>query len=226
MAQFMDVHSGFVGATADQLRAAHERDLEIEAAEGVHFERAWLDSKAGRVYGARCARRRRADAPRRSAGPGGVRCRRTSLRSRRAAVRLGRVQIPSRRGSTPLRAAPRGGPRVAAGCLADGVEHRGGGPGARCRGPGTPPEDRCRRRGRAPGRGVADACARGSLRPHATGAGGAGAGGRRPLEPADRRASLHQREHRRGPRLERHRQARRQWPGRSGGHRRPLGPGA
>jgi hypothetical protein len=50
MAQFMDVHSGFVGATADQLRAAHARDLEIEAAEGVHFERAWLDSKAGRVF--------------------------------------------------------------------------------------------------------------------------------------------------------------------------------
>jgi hypothetical protein len=44
MAMFMDVHSGFVGVTEDQLREAHERDLAIEATEGVHFERAWLDS--------------------------------------------------------------------------------------------------------------------------------------------------------------------------------------
>ncbi len=43
MAKFMDVHSGFVGATEDQLRAAHELDLAIEAAHGVHFECAWLD---------------------------------------------------------------------------------------------------------------------------------------------------------------------------------------
>ena len=50
MAQFMDVHSGFVGATAAQLSEAHERDLEIEAEEGVHFERAWLDSSSGRVF--------------------------------------------------------------------------------------------------------------------------------------------------------------------------------
>ena len=50
MGQFMDVHSGFVGATGEQLREAHERDLAIESDEGVHFERAWLDSKAGRVF--------------------------------------------------------------------------------------------------------------------------------------------------------------------------------
>jgi len=50
MGMFMDVHSGFVGATADQLREAHERDLAIEAEEGVHFERAWLDTRAGRVF--------------------------------------------------------------------------------------------------------------------------------------------------------------------------------
>jgi hypothetical protein len=50
VAKFMDVHSGFVGATADQLREAHERDLELEAAEDVHFERAWLDPDSGRVF--------------------------------------------------------------------------------------------------------------------------------------------------------------------------------
>jgi hypothetical protein len=46
----MDVHSGFVGVTAGQLKEAHERDLAIEADEGVHFERAWLDPESGRVF--------------------------------------------------------------------------------------------------------------------------------------------------------------------------------
>jgi len=50
MAKFMDVHSGFVGVTADQLREAHQRDLEIEGAEGVHFEHACLDPEAGKVF--------------------------------------------------------------------------------------------------------------------------------------------------------------------------------
>jgi len=50
MATFMDVHSGFVGVTAEQLREAHERDLAIEKDEGVHFERAWLDPVAGKVF--------------------------------------------------------------------------------------------------------------------------------------------------------------------------------
>jgi hypothetical protein len=50
MAKFMDVHSGFVGVTAHQLQEAHERDLAIEADEGVHFERAWLDPLTGKVF--------------------------------------------------------------------------------------------------------------------------------------------------------------------------------
>jgi hypothetical protein len=50
VAKFMDVHSGFVGVTEDQLREAHERDLAVEAAEGVHFERAWLDPESGKVF--------------------------------------------------------------------------------------------------------------------------------------------------------------------------------
>ena len=50
MAKFMDVHSGFVGVTAEQLREAHERDLAVEKDEGVHFERAWLDSDSGKVF--------------------------------------------------------------------------------------------------------------------------------------------------------------------------------
>ena len=50
MATFMDIHSGFVGVTAQQLREAHDRDLEIEQEEGVHFERARLDPVSGKVF--------------------------------------------------------------------------------------------------------------------------------------------------------------------------------
>ena len=50
MAKFMDVHSGFTGVTEGQLQAAHQRDLDVEAAEGVHFERAWLDPESGVVF--------------------------------------------------------------------------------------------------------------------------------------------------------------------------------
>jgi hypothetical protein len=50
MAQFMDVHSGFVGVTAEQLKEAHERDLAIEGAEDVHFVHAWMDPDLGKVF--------------------------------------------------------------------------------------------------------------------------------------------------------------------------------
>lgn len=50
MGKYMDVHSGFFGATAEQLREAHDRDLAIEHDEDVHFERAWLDPGAGKVF--------------------------------------------------------------------------------------------------------------------------------------------------------------------------------
>jgi hypothetical protein len=50
MAKFMDVHSGFVGVTAEQLDEAHNADLKIEAEEGVHFEKAWLDPTSGKVF--------------------------------------------------------------------------------------------------------------------------------------------------------------------------------
>ena len=50
MAKFMDVHSGFVGVTPQQLKEAHERDLAIEKDEDVHFEHAWLDPEIGKVF--------------------------------------------------------------------------------------------------------------------------------------------------------------------------------
>ena len=50
MARFMDVHSGFIGVTRQQLQEAHGRDLAIEKDEEVHFERAWLDPTSGKLF--------------------------------------------------------------------------------------------------------------------------------------------------------------------------------
>ncbi|MBO8202937.1 SCO4226 family nickel-binding protein [Streptomyces smyrnaeus] len=50
MTRFMDVHHGMEGITAEQLRAAHQADQEIEGEEGVRFERAWADPESGTVY--------------------------------------------------------------------------------------------------------------------------------------------------------------------------------
>ena len=50
MAKFIDVHEGFFGVTGEQLQEAHDRDLAIEDTEGVHFEHAWLDPEAGKVF--------------------------------------------------------------------------------------------------------------------------------------------------------------------------------
>ena len=50
MAQFIDVHEGFVGASAEDLAAAHAADLAIEGEEGVHLERAWLDPESGKAF--------------------------------------------------------------------------------------------------------------------------------------------------------------------------------
>ena len=50
MAQFMDIHTGFVGASQQDLEAAHAKDLENEIAEGVHFQKAWLDPESGKAF--------------------------------------------------------------------------------------------------------------------------------------------------------------------------------
>ena len=50
MTQFMDVHRGMKGITADQLKQAHRADVAIETEEGVHFERVWADPQSGTVY--------------------------------------------------------------------------------------------------------------------------------------------------------------------------------
>jgi hypothetical protein len=50
MTQFMDVHHNMVGITAEQLQAAHDADVEIQADENVDFKQAWADPEAGVVY--------------------------------------------------------------------------------------------------------------------------------------------------------------------------------
>ena len=50
MPEFMDVHTGFVGVTAEALQAAHQADLDVEGDEGVHFKQAWADPTSGMVF--------------------------------------------------------------------------------------------------------------------------------------------------------------------------------
>ncbi|MGW1717561.1 SCO4226 family nickel-binding protein [Streptomyces sp. GQFP] len=50
MTQFMDVHHGAKGITAEQLQQGHDAAVAIQKEEGVRFERAWADPEAGVVY--------------------------------------------------------------------------------------------------------------------------------------------------------------------------------
>lgn len=50
MGKYIDVHSGFYGTTQEQLIAAHNGDLAIQAEENVSFEKAWLDPESGKVF--------------------------------------------------------------------------------------------------------------------------------------------------------------------------------
>lgn len=50
MPRFMDIHTGMKGIDQKQLAAAHARDRELEAVEGVTFLHAWADPKTGKVF--------------------------------------------------------------------------------------------------------------------------------------------------------------------------------
>jgi len=50
MPEFMDVHEGMNGITADALAEAHQKDLDIQDAEGVNFKHAWADPATGKVF--------------------------------------------------------------------------------------------------------------------------------------------------------------------------------
>jgi hypothetical protein len=47
---YMDVHDGFVGVTTEQFQAAHQADLDIQAEEGVSYDRCWLDPVSGKAF--------------------------------------------------------------------------------------------------------------------------------------------------------------------------------
>lgn len=50
MPEFMDVHRGMTGISADDLAAAHAADLAIQGEEGVDFKQAWADPESGVIY--------------------------------------------------------------------------------------------------------------------------------------------------------------------------------
>lgn len=50
MPEFMDVHDGMQGITAEALHEAHQADLAIQGEEGVDFKHAWADPVSGKVF--------------------------------------------------------------------------------------------------------------------------------------------------------------------------------
>jgi hypothetical protein len=50
MPEFMDVHRSMKGVTSEQLKEAHQADLDIQDDEGVNFEQAWADPESGMVF--------------------------------------------------------------------------------------------------------------------------------------------------------------------------------
>jgi hypothetical protein len=50
MALFMDVHNHVEGLTADAVRGAHARDLEVQQKHGVDYKSYWFDEGSGKVF--------------------------------------------------------------------------------------------------------------------------------------------------------------------------------
>lgn len=50
MPKFMDVHTDVKGITQDQLVREHQKDLEIQDQENVHFLHAWADPETGKAF--------------------------------------------------------------------------------------------------------------------------------------------------------------------------------
>ena len=50
MPEFMDVHTGMAGVTAEALAEAHNADLAIQDDENVNFKHAWADPTSGTVF--------------------------------------------------------------------------------------------------------------------------------------------------------------------------------
>jgi hypothetical protein len=67
----IDIHEGFQGVTQEQFDQTHQADLDIQAEEGVRFERAWLDPNSGKVLpGHRALDRRGSTGARPGRAPG------------------------------------------------------------------------------------------------------------------------------------------------------------
>jgi hypothetical protein len=50
MPLYMDVHSIDGGVSADDVAKAHEADLATEGNHGVHYQKYWVDEKAGKIF--------------------------------------------------------------------------------------------------------------------------------------------------------------------------------
>ena len=50
MPEYMDVHRGMEGITAEGLKEAHDSDLAIQDEERVNFKHAWADPATGLVW--------------------------------------------------------------------------------------------------------------------------------------------------------------------------------
>lgn len=50
MALFMDVHTIEGGVSAADVAGAHDADLKIQAAYGVHYLKYWVDEEAGKIF--------------------------------------------------------------------------------------------------------------------------------------------------------------------------------
>lgn len=50
MTLFMDVHTIEGGVSAADVAGAHDADLEIQDAYGVHYRKYWVDEQAGKIF--------------------------------------------------------------------------------------------------------------------------------------------------------------------------------
>lgn len=49
MALYMDIHK-HLDATVEEVRQAHERDLEVQERHGVEYRKYWIDEDTGTVF--------------------------------------------------------------------------------------------------------------------------------------------------------------------------------
>ena len=50
MPLFMDIHRKVDGLTPEAVRAAHQRDLEVQGQYGVNYRQYWFDENSGKVF--------------------------------------------------------------------------------------------------------------------------------------------------------------------------------